>query len=130
MVLGELDSQLLVPVDVRCAVVVTVDSDVAVGVELRRLPLPTVIHNARQALQSGSLDLLERSRRERESGGGLVVDSLTHTISARLIVDRGNRERRKRNRKNGKGFLPVLCDCFIARPPHTSGNDSRAKMCC
>ncbi|MBK7250680.1 MAG: hypothetical protein IPI06_07360 [Gammaproteobacteria bacterium] len=40
LVPGELDPQLLVPVDVRGAVVVALDIDVAVSVQLGLLPLP------------------------------------------------------------------------------------------
>ena len=42
LVLGELDPQLFVPVDVGGAVIVPFDRDVAVGVELGFLPLPAV----------------------------------------------------------------------------------------
>ena len=40
LVLGDLDAQLLVPVDVRGAVIVALDVDVAVGVQLRAPSIP------------------------------------------------------------------------------------------
>jgi hypothetical protein len=42
LVLGDLDPQLLVPVDMRGAVVVALDADITVGVQLCLLPLPAV----------------------------------------------------------------------------------------
>jgi len=42
MVLGDFDPKLLVPVDMRGAVIVALDADVAIGVQLRFLPLPAV----------------------------------------------------------------------------------------
>ena len=42
LVLGELDSQLLVPMDMRGAVVVAFDDHVTVGMEFRVLPFPAV----------------------------------------------------------------------------------------
>ena len=77
LVLGDLDAQLLVPMDVRCAVVVAIDVDVAVGVQLRRLPLPAVVLHAGQRLECGFLDRLEAlAARDAKAAVALIVDAL------------------------------------------------------
>ena len=65
LVLGDLDPQLLVAVDMRGAVIVALDADVAVGVQLGVLPLPARrIPACGSGLSAAFSSVSKRSRRE------------------------------------------------------------------
>src|ERR1700686_5736366 len=80
LVLGDLDAQLLVPVDVGCAVIVALEVDVAVGMQLRVLPFPAVHVPDRQRLESSFLPALRTvAARGTEARGGTAVNPLGET---------------------------------------------------
>jgi hypothetical protein len=91
MVLGELDSQLFVSMDMRSAVVIAIDGEVTVGVQLRRFPLAAVVFHTGQGLESGFLDLLEPfAPRDAKAAVGLVVDALDADHERAIdLLDRG-----------------------------------------
>src|ERR1039457_6961900 len=116
MVLRELDSQLFMPVDMRCAVVIAVHGEVTVGVQLRRLPLPAVVFHTGQRLESGFLDLLEPfTAGDAKATVGLVVDALD--AHHQCAIDLGDRRKSGATKAEpegaGEDFHESLCDCFI-----------------
>ena len=76
LVLGDLDAQLLVPVDVRGAVVVAIDVDVAVGMQLGVFHSPPSYSTLGNGLSAAFSIVSKRSRRETPKRGGAVVDAL------------------------------------------------------
>ena len=85
LVLGDLDAQLLVPVDVRGAVIVALDVDVAVGVQLGVLPFPAVHAPDRQRLECGFLQRLEAlAARDAEARVASIIDALD-TLAERPV---------------------------------------------
>src|ERR1022692_2771348 len=75
--LRDLDAQLLVPVDVWRAVIVALEVDVAVGMELCVLPLPTLHVPDRQGLEGGFLQRLEAlAARDAKARMATIVNAL------------------------------------------------------
>ena len=92
LVLGDLDSQLLVAMDVRGAVVVALDGDVAVGVQLRRPSTPRRRTPRWATALSAAFSIFsKRSRRETpKRRWRLVIDALdAHHQRAVDLGDRG-----------------------------------------
>ena len=85
LVLSDLDPQLLVPVDVRCAVIVAIDADVAVSMQLRFFPLAAVELDLRKRLQRRSFQRFEAiAPRDAEAGVAPIIDPLDALIE-RLV---------------------------------------------
>src|SRR5437016_6057082 len=77
LVVGDLDAQLLVPVDVRGAVVVALDGDIAVGVQFGFLPVPAVHIPDRQRLEGRFLQRLEAlAARDAKARVAPIIDAL------------------------------------------------------
>src|ERR1700704_3175835 len=105
----------------RSAVIVAVDGDVAIGVQLRRLPLAAVILNRRQRLECGFLDLLEPfTSRDAKATVGLLVDALD--ADHQRAIDLGGRSQSGATIPEAKVatqyFYQSFHDCLIAGPPH------------
>jgi hypothetical protein len=80
LVVRELDAQLLVPMDVRGAVVIPVDVHVAVRVQCRLFPFAAVEVSERQRLERGFLDRLEAlAARDPEARVATLID-LLHAV--------------------------------------------------
>ena len=85
LVLGDLDAQLLVPMDVRGAVIVALDVHVAVGMQLGVFPLPAVHIPDRQRLERGFLHRLEAlAARDAEARVATIIDALD-TLGQRAV---------------------------------------------
>src|SRR5882757_10820224 len=104
----------------RAAVIVAVDGDVAIGVQLPRLPLATVILNRRQSLECAFLDLLEPfPSGDAKATVGLLVDALD--ADHQRAVDLGDGSKTGATKAEAKVATQDLDqsfhDCLIAGPP-------------
>ena len=84
LILGDLDTQLLVPMDVRGAVVVALDIDVAVGVQLGVFPFREVYVPDRQRFERALLHGLEalaaRDAKARVTAIVNALDALSQSL--------------------------------------------------
>src|ERR1700731_4490269 len=109
----------------RPAVIVAVDGDVAIGVQLRRLPLAAVVLNSRQRLECGFLDLLEPfTSRNAKATVGLLVDALD--ADHQRAIDLGDRSKSGATKAEAKvatqDFYESFHDCLITGPSHARRN--------
>src|SRR6267154_2472888 len=116
----------------RGAVVIAIDGDVTVGVQLRRLPFPTVVFHAGQGLERSFLDLLEAlAAGDTKAAVSLVVDALD--AHHQRTIDLGDRSKSGTTEAEpevtGEDFHQSLRDGLILRFSDTSRNDCRGKMC-
>src|SRR5271155_4452207 len=112
--------------DMRSAVIVTVNGDVAVRMQLRRFPLPAVVLHTGQRLERGPLDLLEAlTARDAKAAVSLVVDALdAHHQSAVDLGDRGkSRAAEAEPEVAHQDFYESLANCLILRFSHACRND-------
>ena len=126
VVLGELDSQCFVTMDVRRVVIVALDGDVAVGVQLGVFPLPAVELDARQRLERDFLDLLEPlATRDAEAAVGLLIDALDAHHQRPIDLGDGGKSRAAEPEAKvaGEDFYQSLDHSLIPWAAHTSRND-------
>ena len=121
----------LCAVDMRGAVVVALDGDVAVGVQLRRLPFPAVDFHAGQRLERGFLDRLEAlAARDAKAAVASIVDALdAHHQRPIDLGDRGKAGATVAEAQVAhEDFDQSLRDGFILRLSGTRRNDRRGEM--
>ena len=115
----------------RRTIIVAINGDVAIGVQLRRLPLAAVVLDTRQRFESGSLDLLEPlTAGDAKAAMRLIVDALDAHHQRTIDL----RDRSKSRAAEPEAKVPTqdldqsLDDRLIPRFSHASRNDRRREV--
>src|SRR5271167_5260331 len=117
--------------DMRRAVIVAVDGDIAVGVQLRRLPLPAVVLRGWQGFERGFFDfLVPLAAGDAKAAVSLIVDALDADRERAIdLLDRG-----KSGAAEPEAKVPTqdlhqpFDDRLVLRLSDPRRNDRRTKM--